>query len=179
MHPISFNRYTRGFVLVCQLAGISLAPVPATAETKSLRYWISGGLGICSLGDMAGNLHAGLQNGAILLSMRTTVNSAGLFDDEFYDTALLLGPSVRHSRWQASIAAGVARVTGSRGSGLNIFASGSARKAISPRAGLPLEVQLFYHLNSSLAAGLYGWANLNKVQNWGGIALNLKLGRLR
>lgn len=166
-------------LLLQGLPGTSPALAQPADRNDVERYWLGGGLGVCSLGDMAGNVNGCCQVGSILLSARVTVNTAGLFADEFFDLAALAGLTTRSARGHASIGVGLSRVTGSRCEGLNLFSTGTCRKPIAPTIGLPIEAQLFRYLSRSLGAGLYLYANLNKEENLAGITFNLIYGKLR
>jgi hypothetical protein len=156
---------------------ISARPIDTSVGPK---YWLSAGVGLCSLGYMGGSASLTLQVDHMSISMRTTATSAGLFEDEYYDFGLLMGYSSQIGRGHVSIAAGIANVTGSHSEGLNLFSSnGNGRKNISPSVGVPIEVQLYPQLSRILDLGIYGYANLNSVQNFAGITLSVRLGKLR
>jgi len=102
-----------------------------------------------------------------------------MFEDEFFDVGLLVGLAGQSRKGHASIAIGLARVTGSRSEGLDLFGTGTGREDIVPTLGLPIELQLFGNIVRNLGLGLYAYANLNAEQVFGGITVNLRLGKLR
>jgi hypothetical protein len=173
-----YRHATYLMVVVCFAGANSFGAQQSLHENNS-RYWFGGGLGISSLGDIAGSADACIQSKAILFSLRLTANSAGLFRDEFFDIGLLIGPVTRSRNGHASIGIGISQVTGSRCEGLNIFSTRSARKDITPTIGLPIEAQLFRNMTDNLAIGFYVYGNVNAEENFGGVTLSLQFGKLR
>ncbi len=65
-------------------------------------------------------------------------------------------------------------MTGSRGKGLF-----NGREDVDPTFGLPIAVQLFGNISRIVGLGLYVYVNLNEEQDFGGVTLYLRLGKLR
>lgn len=166
-------------ILVLVFASIDSVCAQPTSQTSKSRFWLSGGLGLSTLSSVAGSANASVQFKRILFTLRTTANSASVFGDEFFDVGLLVGLSSQGRGGHASVAIGFARVTGSRSSGLDLFGTGDGREDINPTFGLPIEVQLFGNIGRIFGLGLYAYANVNPEQNFGGITVNLRFGKLR
>jgi hypothetical protein len=146
-----------------------------TAVTRRDTYWLGAGLGVGSE-DFGGQLNVSYQFGANLISFRVA-STAGLFEDESTDYALLYGRATHDAqdRHQLGAALGVAVVDGCRGGGV---LSGGCRD-VSGVIGLPFELQAFWRPGKVVGLGVYGFANLNGLQSFGGITLSLQVGRLR
>ncbi|MBU4444988.1 hypothetical protein KJ656_07910 [bacterium] len=172
-------RFFTCLILVLVFAGINSVCAQPTSQTSKSRFWLSGGLGLSTLGSIAGSANASIQFKRILFTLRTTANSASLFGDEFFDVGLLVGLASQGRGGHASVSVGFARVTGSRSDGLDLFGTGAGREDIDPTFGLPIEVQLFGNIGRILGLGLYAYANVNTEQIFGGITVNLRFGKLR
>jgi len=127
--------------------------------------------------DFAAHLNGSYQFGANLISLRIA-STAGLFDTERTDYALLYGRATRGARERhlLAIAAGVALVDGCGGDGGGFLGGCQDHSAI---IGLPLEAQASYRPGKLLGVGLYGFANFNRRRSFAGLTLGLQLGRLR
>jgi hypothetical protein len=171
----------RRIIIVCALLVLFLDGLHAQSSQTDTTpaWWLSAGLGGCTLGDLAGSAAMSLRFDRVIISMRTTANSAGLFDDEYYDLGLLVGYAAQMGRGHWSIAVGIASVTGTYGHGLNLFSSNESREKVPAHIGLPLEVQLFPYVSRFWGVGLYGYADVNAEQSFAGITLSLRLGKLR
>ena len=150
--------------------------------------WISAGLGPSFLGGIAGNASLGFRYKSFLLSLRTTANTkfedSGLFGpvgDEFFDQALIVGYCLKERDSLASIGVGVSRVNGSRydSSVSSGFFSSGGREDFAPIFGVPIEAQYVFILGKGFGLGIYGYANLNSEQLFGGLILNLVFGGLQ
>lgn len=161
---------------------IKTGTAQSTAPMNHSRYWISGGLGISSLGSLAGSVNGCVQYNRALFIAHATANSQGTFDDEFFDIGLLMGVASKSRKGHVSVAVGVSLVTGSRSEGLYINFFGNEEKGrqdITPTFGIPLEVQLYRNLGRFLGLGFDIYANINSEQAFSGITLNLWIGKLR
>ena len=170
--------HTRLFCIYVILltAGTDYVNAQSTTEPEKITYWAHMGLGVTSIGSLAGSAGASIQYGNGLISLRTTSNSetAELFKDgdEFFDLGLLFGFATKNPKNQTSIAVGIARLTGSRYIGESGFFFGD-RVDIDPVIGLPIEAQFFLKINKFIGFGVYGYANFNSEQSFSGITLNI------
>lgn len=170
------SRRTAGAILA-SLIVLLMSALPASAQSTPApirnAFWVGVGLGAGSE-DFAGSLNGSYQFGDNLLSVRASA-TAGIFDDGFGDYALLYGraTSPTAKRYHASAALGLGIVHGCRGGGL-----GGCRD-VSNAVGVPIELQLSWRPGSLIGLGLYGFANFNDEQSFGGLTLGLQLGRLR
>lgn len=157
--------------------GLSEATVqdPAPVSRRDT-YWLGVGLGAGSE-DLAAHVNASYQFGANLISLRIAT-TAGLFDTERTDYALLYGRATRGARDRhlLAIAAGVALVDGCGGDGDGFLGGCQGQSTV---IGLPLEAQASYRPGKLLGIGLYGFANLNRRRSFGGVTLGVQIGRLR
>jgi hypothetical protein len=154
---------------------LAVAPVRAQTEPPPEHdtFWIGAGLGGGSEG-FAGSLNGSYQFGVNLISMRMTA-TAGIFEDEFYDLAILYGRATppAGARHHLSAAVGLGLVDGCRDA--SVF---SNCRAVSTVVGLPLELQAFWRPGKVVGLGLYGFANFNRAQSFVGVTLGLQVGRL-
>ena len=175
------------FILIISQS-LGFSSVFAQIETKpnDNLYWINGGLGRSSLGSLGGSAGISIQLKKMMFSLRATGNSekGGWFEggDEFSDVGLLIGIATQRPKNHASFSVGLARVTGSRyieteTKGFSLFSG--KRVDISPTIGFPIESQLFLKLSSWFGMGLNIYFNINEKRTFGGITLNLMLGKLR
>lgn len=145
-------------------------------------FWLNGGLGLSSLGSLAGVASFSVQVSQVLVSLRTTANSecVGLAcgGDEFFDLGVLIGIASIGKKTHISVAAGFARVTGSRYIGQPGFFGKGKRIDIDSTIGFPVEVQLFKKHSGVSRLGLYVFSNINSERSFGGIALCLQFGKL-
>jgi len=169
------------FVLLLAKAAPADAQLPA--EPNKVTYWLSGGLGHSSLGSLAGNASGNIQYGSGLISLHASAHAetVEIFGggDELYDLGLLVGIASRGTRELASFAVGIARVTGSRYIGRPGLFSSGRRVGTQPTIGLPIEAQLFHKLGRIAGLGACMYADINSEQTFGGITLNIQLGKLR
>ena len=170
---------------VCRTVLVLLAVVATVGEatmqdpvtiTRRDTYWVGAGLGAGSE-DFAAHLNGSYQFGANLISLRIA-STAGLFDIERTDYALLYGRATRgvRDRHLLSAAVGVALVDGCgiEGGG---FLGGCQDQ--SATIGLPFEFQASYRPGKLIGIGLYGFANLNRQRSFAGLTLGFQVGRLR
>ncbi len=146
-----------------------------TIQTEGNRYWVNTGLGVGTNG-MALIAGTHYQFGPNLLSFRGCVTTEVL-GDEFWDIGLLYGWASSEYDYHISFSSGIAVMGGSRSEG-GLF-SDTPREVISAQFGVPLEGQLFWRPSGNFGLGLYGFANLNTEQSFGGLALSVQLGKLR
>jgi len=169
-------------LIICALL-LNLSIDSAFTQSNRTTFWLNGGLGVNSLGSLAGSANVSLQLDKYIYALRATANSenAELFGggDEFFDTGLLFGLATKSRKKFASIAIGIARVTGNRYEGKPGLFGGGKRVNIAPTVGFPVEVQLFLRPASFFGVGTYIYGNLNSEQSFGGITLCLQLGKLR
>ena len=146
------------------------------SESSKDTYWLNAGLGFSTLGSLSGNLGGSFQHDNLLFSLRTTVHSESTFEggDEFFDLGFLVGFASRSTTHHASIAIGIARVTGSRYEGKSGLFSSGKRVEIDAVIGIPIETQLFIKFNNA-GIGVNIFVNLNKVQTFGGLNFNFQL----
>ena len=160
--------------VVLLVARADTAYAQPSSEPAEVMFWLNAGLGRSSVGWLAGNAGGSIQYGSGLVSLRITANVES-FDyrgsDKLYDLGLLFGLASRGTKGHASIAAGTARVTGSR--------YDHGKRGFDPVIGLPVEVQFFRHFGSFFGLGVNAFANVNAEQSFAGISLNLRLGKLR
>ena len=154
------------------------AHAPATSNGRESRFWIGSGLGFGVLPIVqgpylafTGNLNATFLFGRNLVSTRTA-GSIDLVGNSFYDVGLLYGRVLSQGAFFASVGAGVAYVEGTRSE----FFSDS--EELFATIGLPLEVQLFVRPFRFIGVGIYGFANVNREQNFTGATLSLQIGNL-
>ncbi len=174
--------------LSCCLVGAGLVLLPTiclpqpAAPRRPLNYWLAAGLGMSSLGSLAGSAAISVQPGSLLVSARGTANSSQILGGkEYYDLGLLAG-YVWHSRTiRLGLAAGCALVGGAefQGSLFGLFEEQGEWVKKGPVPGIALEGQLQVVLSSFLGLGLYAYANLNDLEPFSGVTATLVLGRLR
>lgn len=128
-------------------------------------------------------------HGRMALIARTTATTGGASDyrrfvilgpgtiyDGFFDAGLLLGYALPlGDAWEATGAAGVALVWGSRAIDNGCFGfcfSSGTSESFSPRVGLPLELGLSFDVRGPLRIGLLGYANINAEEAFGGVLLS-------
>lgn len=170
---------------------IASATVPVVHAQEAERratpyYWVSGGFGFSSLGYISASAHASVQYRFALASLRLTANSGaeaegflGPVGDELFDQGLLVGLCRQGPKRRASLAGGIARVSGSRYEPDGGFFGMGRREDISPVLGVPVEGQLFTNLSRHVGIGLYLFANVNEEKSFGGATLNLQVGGLQ
>ena len=147
---------------------------PSDADSRPVRLWLQGGPSMTTLG-------AGLQAGIGIAFDRHVLSLRGTSTDravgaETWDVAFLYGREmVVRSVVHLSAGAGVAVVGGRRYRTL----FGGAHEALDPMIGFPLEGQVSWMFTSVLAVGLYGFANVNTGQPFGGVGVSVRAGRLR
>ena len=169
------------FLAILVLFLLGVIPVARAEETN---YWLNVGFGRCSLGGYAGSANISIQFNKYLVSLRTTGNSETTdflsSGDDFYDIGLLFGIAPLRSNLLVSAAIGLALVGGSRDTGESSWLfSIDRRENIGTTIGLPIEIQLIQRLSSYMGVGAYIYANINKEESFGGIALCLQLGKFQ
>ena len=159
------------------IPGFSEATVQDPAPiTRRDSYWLGVGLGAGSE-DLAAHVNGSYRFGANLISLRIA-STAGLFDTELTDYAVLYGRATRGARDRHLLAAGVgvALVDGCGMEGGGFLGGCQDHSSI---IGLPLEAQASYRPGKLLGIGLYGFANFNRRRSFGGVTLGVQIGRLR
>lgn len=161
-------------------AGVRLPPhgTNRTPESQAstlrdpIRLWINAGLGLGGSGlAVAGSVS--VQPGKHVLSARAILTTDS--EEDLADLGLLYGRVLSQGRFHTSLGAGLARAYGSHDSGFWDH-DGEGRKLI---IGIPLELQLAWRPGRWIGVGVYGFANLNSVQSFGGATLSLQVGKLR
>jgi hypothetical protein len=108
-----------------------------------------------------------------LISLRAA-GVAGIIDDEFWDVAAMYGRAHAWRRGLVALSTGLAIMDGNRCAG--VF---GGCVPVAARIGLPLAARLSLHPLPFLGVGLYGFANLNSEESFGGAVVTVQLGRLR
>lgn len=172
-------RTTRVLLLLVGLGSFT-AQAQNSSPPSVLRLNV--GLGLSSLGALAGAASLNTGIGPVLVSLRTTANSESLrlFDEstEMFDVGLLAGWRFKDHNTYVSVAAGLGSVFGSHAvPGESVV--DTKRERLGPVVGLPFEGQVFFAGDGAIGIGLYGYANLNRERSFGGVALCFRLGSLR
>jgi hypothetical protein len=153
-----------------------------TNNSTNVNFWISGGLGVSTIGSLAANANFNLQISNFLFSLRTAgyLESAGMFSggDEFSDTAILFGIGSKSPKFFTSISAGLAKTDGSRYHGRSGLFSGGKRIPINSVIGFALESKLNIKLSKAFCIGLSPYVNINKEQSFFCLTICLGLGKL-
>ncbi len=172
----------KGITWIQRIAGplVLIAVIPTwtaaqdNGSTSEVAVWAQIAAGYATGGDNAAiMLGASSQIRSHVISVRsaTTFN---LFDDDFWDFALMYGLASRTSGSRITASAGVAIVDGHRCA--NFF---DACEEISATIGLPLALDVAWIGLGFLGLGIHGFANINSEQSFGGIGLTVQLGKLR
>ncbi len=158
-------------ILVLPLTASGLR-AQAAPPVEVPRFSVHAGLGAGG-GGFAATAGADYGVGNHLVSLRVAA-TAELFGDDFHDVAILYGRSSRWSRGMLALSTGVALVQGTRCDG--VF--GGCRETPA-RFGVPLAARLGLYPLRFLGVGVYGFANINSEQPFGGVALTVEVGRVR
>lgn len=156
-------------VLAVLLIGALAAP-PARAQSLPTleRGWFSAGLGRGLTGDgragLATDLSLNAQAGPHVLTLRiaSVIHSISSGSD---DLALLYGRAASTKRAHVSAAAGLARTEAVSGN--------------SAVPGFAAQVQAYAAPFGRVGVGVTAFGNLNARESFGGVAVGLRLGRLR
>ncbi len=105
------NLFALGVVAACVL---TLSWTPASAgKGRTVRYWLSAGVGYSSVGWLAGTAGGSLQVDHFLLSARLTGSASELVcGEEYEDYGLMAGHGWRVERVHMSVAGRLAVVSG-------------------------------------------------------------------
>ncbi len=150
--------------------------------------WVHAGLGVNSLGPFPGSPggSAGLsiQPKKLIFSFRMTANLEDIVfstGSEFYDIGLLVGVATQNRKSHTSFSIGLARVTGIRVTEnvQCVFFCFNERVDIDPTIGVPIVFQYFMKVSGVIGYGFNIYWNINNVKSFGGITLNLMLGKLQ
>ena len=155
------------FVLVFGLASTTSAQSPQTL------VWITGGLGVGSAGA-AGQIAGTVDYRGNLFTARASTVSE-LFGDDFWDVGLMYGRSLRGSRSYASLSVGGGIAGGTSSSGF--LGTTTAPKA--HRFTVPLELRVAWRPLTFLGLGASGIASLNRGGSFGGLVLEVEVGKVR
>jgi len=139
---------------------------------EPIRYWINAGLGIGGSGLAAAG-SVSVQPRKHIISLRAVLTTD--LDEDLSDIGLLYGRVLVQGRFHASLGAGLAQAHGSHRRGF-WDDDGEGRKLI---VGVPFELQLAWRPAKWLGLGVYGFADVNSVQSFGGATLSLQVGNLR
>lgn len=158
------------FALLPPLAGAHAQP----AEGPAVNFWLQGGPAVTTLGT---GVHAGfgMELDRHVFSVRGTSTDRNLSAGT-WDMAFLYGRALERSAVHLSAGAGVAVVGGER---YRQFFGRGAGESFDPMIGFPLEGRVSWKPISVLALGLYGFANVNTEQPFGGVGANVRVGWLR
>ncbi|MEL7833681.1 hypothetical protein [Fodinibius sp. Rm-B-1B1-1] len=139
---------------------------------SDVNYWVEGGPSLTTLGT-------GLQAGLMadynnhLFSISTTSTDFD-FGAETWDIALIYGRSMSYRAFYLSAGTGVAVIGGS---GYSDLLGKGTKKSVDTSIGFPLRGQLSWQPISFMALGIYGFANVNTEQPFGGIGFSLRVGQ--
>jgi hypothetical protein len=150
-------------------------PQPSTGSTSDLSYWIHGGPSITTLGV---GTHGGLavEFNRHVLSARATSTDV-VFGNETWDVALLYSRSMYAGNFFLSAGTGVS-VIGGRGYTHLLGHGSDTGNPLDPTLGFPLQGQISWTPTAYGAIGLYGFANVNTGQPFGGVGLQIRIGHL-
>lgn len=129
------------------------------------------GLGFGSLGGYAGNIGGNIQYKRVLVSYHSTSVIEDLFGDSVSDQGVLFGLALENTARHISVAAEFASVTVSEGGFLGVTEEIHV-------TGVPIEAQLFAKLGGVVGLGICIFAHLNPENPFGGVNLNISLGKL-
>ena len=153
-----------------------------TKDATNHTLWINGGLGISTVGSLAANANFNVQIRKFLVSVRIAgyLERTGMFSggDEFSDLALLFGIGSTDPKFYSSIAAGIAKVDGSRYHGRPGLFSGGKRISIESTVGLAIESKLNIKVSNGFCIGLSPYININKEQTFFCLTFCLGIGKL-
>lgn len=141
----------------------------SSADTPA--FWIYGGPNLSTLGP---GLTTGFsaRNGNHLFSLRT-ISSDPLTYLDTWEAAVLYGRTMAVHDFLFTAGTGVAVVGGRRYP--RLIATGAGEE-LEPMIGFPLEGQLIWNPFKYAGLGIYGFANVNTGQPFGGITLNIRIG---
>ena len=146
------------------------------SRLPSALAWVTAGIGGGGAGGagFAAAASADVLARHHLFSLRAT-GVAVEFGNDFWDAGLLYG-RVHRTKWGLLAASvGLAVVDGERcGGGL-----GASCTQVPASVGLPLSASASWHVSSNLGVGLSAFGDVNHEQSFGGLVLNIQLGRLR
>lgn len=166
-----------------QLASVYLAeelthvPNRVVYDSPVRRLWVSAGGGIGTLDGgkaediaLAGQISGHWQHGHRVLSLRAATVTYVCIDKKDadcgqQDVGLLIGWGTTGSTGHASVGVGIAAVP--------------SEDEFFHTVGLPLQFQFLFDVGGSVGLGLYGFANINSKQSFGGVTLSLSIGGLQ
>jgi hypothetical protein len=165
----------RGLPAIVFLIGMaqepSLQAQPNPDSDAPVLAWVSVGIGSGS-GGFAAAADVNVLIRRHLLSIRAT-SVTSLFEDGYWDYAVLYGQAHRTSHGLMALSAGISVVDGQHDCGLFV-----ACQPLHARIGLPLAARLDWKPLSFVGAGLYGFANINSLKSISGIVVSAQVGRL-
>lgn len=140
------------------------------------RLWISAGGGFGTFlgrGEedraLAGQVSVHWQRGRQVLSLRAATVTYICIDENDYcgqrDVGFLIGWGTTGNAGHASIGVGIAAVP--------------SEEEFFHTVGLPLQAQFLFAVGGVIGLGLYGFADINAEQSFGGITLSLSVGNLQ
>ena len=143
------------------------AAVPATAQVPQARTWWAfvslGPGGAADSGFYASGVGAAWQRGSKLYMARVASLDTKT-QKRISDAGFLVGVSRRPTRFQLAFAGGIGVVKDSRD---------------STALAMPFEAQGTWILSDVFAIGLRTFASINRLENFGGTAVTVHLGRIR
>lgn len=167
----------RPFVLFVVL-GPFICSVAAGQEiddaTSGVRYGVHAGPSLTTLGvGASGGLS--VESNRHVFSLRAASTDPA-FGGETWDVALLYGRAFFVRTFVLSGGTGVAVVGGTRYG--HLFGRGAGSK-LEPIIGFPLEGRLSWVPMGFVAVEVYGFANVNTGQPFGGLGVGVRIGNVR
>lgn len=153
----------------------SVAGQPADRSPSELSYWFYGGQNLTTLGVGS---HGGLavEFDRHVLSARATSTDL-VFGEQTWDVALLYSRATYAGDFFLAAGTGVSVVGGRSFSRLIAF-NGETGDKLDPMLGFPLQSQVAWTPIDYGSIGLYGFANVNTGQPFGGAGLYIRIGSL-
>ena len=160
-----------GVTTLALVTCIEPAYAQRASESPEVYFWGNAGLGFGSPGGYAGNIGGNIQYKGLLVSYRSASVTEGIFGDSITDQGILFGLAFENTVRHISVAAGFASVTVSEGG----FLGETEETHVT---GVPIEAQLFAKLGGVVGLGICIFTNLNPENSFGGINVNISLGKL-
>lgn len=161
------------FILL-SLTGTSFAQQGQSGnDSTGLQYWVFGGPAITTLGP---GTHAGLsfEYNKHVFSART-ISTDLAYGSETWEVALLYGRSTNYRNFYLSGSVG-ASVIGGIGY-TDLFGRGT-ESDLESSMGFPVEGRFSWQPIRFLSIGIYSFLNVNTEQPFGGMGVNLQVGKL-
>ena len=168
----------RALAALAILSVLATTPSELTAQTspKENRGWFAFGLGGGSFGNSEGPggvAELAFQHGPHLLAVRSSGGGA-ILGDGVTDIGFLYGRATTGEGRHSSTAIGISWVGATTGCGM--FSSECEDEST---VGIPMAVEHSFRPSRFFGVGIQAFGNLNFVRSFIGVALILKVGRLR